>query len=372
MKKGLSILAISLLLVLMIGIAYFQQERISFSPSVAADCSQIEITNAWGNIFKENPQNIIIHTKEIESSCVGYVAYKLVGNHFYILSGSKTSFFSDIRIASASHAIINIHRVEEFEEYLQNYDPSDSEITVPLDFIAERSVADENEAKSIFSFYFKQEVEKLERKTHIIEGTEATAYIYTNGKGSTKVSEAQAIAILEDIAYEQTSSASLSIPFDICIIKIPALSFFCEEEVAPKKYSSSGGSCKEEWNCSGWGECRNGIRLQECRDENFCGSVNEKPAEIEFCGQEERCIPVWDCTDWAPSNCENTNIQERTCTDINNCGTQLNQPSQERFCESPQPPQKSTMSWGAIFAATIIILLILIIVFLVIKKQVKQ
>ncbi len=45
-------------------------------------------------------------------------------------------------------------------------------------------------------------------------------------------------------------------------------------------------SCTEEWTCSDWSACINGIRTRTCTDANNCGTTNNKPNEEESCSTE--------------------------------------------------------------------------------------
>ena len=41
--------------------------------------------------------------------------------------------------------------------------------------------------------------------------------------------------------------------------------------------------CREEWNCSEWSECVDGQQTRTCVDLNQCGTVENKPEEVQEC-----------------------------------------------------------------------------------------
>ena len=45
-------------------------------------------------------------------------------------------------------------------------------------------------------------------------------------------------------------------------------------------------SCKEEWSCTQWSECTDGIQMRECVDKNFCESNDNKPEETRECVEQ--------------------------------------------------------------------------------------
>jgi hypothetical protein len=55
--------------------------------------------------------------------------------------------------------------------------------------------------------------------------------------------------------------------------------------------------CTEEWGCSEWSECNDGLQTRECIDNNDCGTENRKPLETLECSvpqttvSEETIIP---------------------------------------------------------------------------------
>lgn len=48
-------------------------------------------------------------------------------------------------------------------------------------------------------------------------------------------------------------------------------------------YNLTIRKCTENWKCSVWSKCVNGIKTRTCRDANNCGTVKYKPAESQKC-----------------------------------------------------------------------------------------
>jgi hypothetical protein len=100
--------------------------------------------------------------------------------------------------------------------------------------------------------------------------------------------------------------------------------------------------CEEDWTCSYWSSCTDGIKTFICDDCNNCGTYELMP---ENCGNTQSCsnggpsttgsssgwtcTEEWECSEW--SECINQN-QKRTCTESNNCGTTNLKPSTSRNC----------------------------------------
>jgi len=45
-------------------------------------------------------------------------------------------------------------------------------------------------------------------------------------------------------------------------------------------------NCEEDWKCSGWEECKEGVRKRVCIDRNDCDEQDDKPNETENCEVE--------------------------------------------------------------------------------------
>jgi len=52
--------------------------------------------------------------------------------------------------------------------------------------------------------------------------------------------------------------------------------------------------CIEDWQCTSWSDCKDGVKTRTCVDNNHCGSENFKPPEEQFCGSQEQEIPWWE------------------------------------------------------------------------------
>jgi len=141
----------------------------------------------------------------------------------------------------------------------------------------------------------------------------------------------------------------------------------------PSGGGGGGGTfitCKENWTCTDWSGCVNGLQTRTCTDLNKCNTIKNKPNETQSCvvqTPQTPCIEDWSCADW--SDCIN-NQQTRTCTDLKNCGTTVDKPIESRDCIVTTPPAitglflgLTTMDWATAIAAGIIIAIILIVLF---------
>lgn len=90
-----------------------------------------------------------------------------------------------------------------------------------------------------------------------------------------------------------------------------------------------GEKCIEDWDCSGWSECENGVQVRVCTDDNECGTFENQPSESRSC--QVTCSEDWECSVW--SDCVDE-VQTRTCTDRNGCGTVINKPLTSQSCIS--------------------------------------
>ena len=88
-------------------------------------------------------------------------------------------------------------------------------------------------------------------------------------------------------------------------------------------------TCTENWYCSEWSDCVNGQQTNSCNDLNNCGTIADKPAEEQSCGNMEPCTEDWYCSEW--SDCVNGQ-QTKICTDLSSCGTIINEPAVEQSC----------------------------------------
>lgn len=56
------------------------------------------------------------------------------------------------------------------------------------------------------------------------------------------------------------------------------------------------------------------------------------------------CVENWDCSDWSVCS---EGLQTRSCTDLNSCGTEFNKPAEGQSCTVPTAPAPSSPSSGA-------------------------
>ncbi|QQG38910.1 MAG: hypothetical protein HYS32_00385 [Candidatus Woesearchaeota archaeon] len=115
----------------------------------------------------------------------------------------------------------------------------------------------------------------------------------------------------------------------------------CDSEIASSERgvccSNRCEICQENWICTSWSECVNGVQTRNCVDNNFCDTGKNKPAEQRSCADSVSssspvnltCNAVWVCSDWG--NCLN-GFQTRSCSDVNNCGTNEGKPLTSKSC----------------------------------------
>lgn len=60
----------------------------------------------------------------------------------------------------------------------------------------------------------------------------------------------------------------------------------CESNYDDSEYDLSEEKCNEDWTCSSWSECIDGIQIRECADWNECGTKDWKPKLSQECMQE--------------------------------------------------------------------------------------
>ena len=119
--------------------------------------------------------------------------------------------------------------------------------------------------------------------------------------------------------------------------------------------------CSENWQCSQWSDCVNGVRTRTCTDLNNCSTTYE----LNDTWQDPACAALpactasdWSCTDWQPVICPKEGYQTRTCDLIGNCDTTTGYiPEETRECT---PEEKPSLGWliyvliGIIVVAAII------------------
>ncbi len=78
-----------------------------------------------------------------------------------------------------------------------------------------------------------------------------------------------------------------------------------------------GGRCVENWQCTEWSACIDGVQTRECNDLESCGGVTDKPIEIRDCVQGF-CIdgtPYGSCSINQPKYCEDGGVLENRCSE---------------------------------------------------------
>ncbi|MDZ4256372.1 MAG: penicillin acylase family protein, partial [archaeon] len=59
--------------------------------------------------------------------------------------------------------------------------------------------------------------------------------------------------------------------------------FFAQPPIPPPP------ECEEDWECSGWSACVNGIQTRVCIDQNACGTIDDKPPVQQSCVSPPVC-----------------------------------------------------------------------------------
>lgn len=124
-----------------------------------------------------------------------------------------------------------------------------------------------------------------------------------------------------------------------------------------------GGVCTPSWQCTAWSECLDGEQSRVCTDQNSCGTEEGKPSEEQVCtppgtGILQECHEEWSCSDW--SECLE-GVHNRTCVDMNSCGTEEEKPPETGTCEMSAFPEFMTFFIYAIIGVAIIIFSMLIL-----------
>ena len=81
----------------------------------------------------------------------------------------------------------------------------------------------------------------------------------------------------------------------VCLVFV----FFVSVFLAGFSFAQSSGNCVENWVCSGWSVCTDGVQGRICSDENQCGTFVDKPVEVR------QCYNALVCGDSACSSSEN-------------------------------------------------------------------
>ncbi|MBD3319215.1 hypothetical protein GF342_04875 [Candidatus Woesearchaeota archaeon] len=91
---------------------------------------------------------------------------------------------------------------------------------------------------------------------------------------------------------------------------------------APSSSGGGGGGgssrtrpeCVEQWACSNYESCENGVQSRTCEDLAGCGTSVSKPSTSRSC--QSTCMPQWHCSEW--SDCD-AGLSQRNCTDLARC-----------------------------------------------------
>ncbi len=100
-------------------------------------------------------------------------------------------------------------------------------------------------------------------------------------------------------------------------------------------------ACEEDWSCTDWGVCASGIQNRTCTEANSCGTVTQKPKDVQEC--EEVVVPA--CAEQSGTLC----AASQTCN-----GTMVNASEGSNCCVgSCITPSATTSSCGTDFACLI-------------------
>jgi hypothetical protein len=157
-----------------------------------------------------------------------------------------------------------------------------------------------------------------------------------------------------------------------------------------------GGGCLLKWNCTEWSECASeGTQTRTCKNIGTCANTfnvpkltqnctYSGPAEVTTGGEEtgNACTENWDCTEW--SSCAD-GMQTRICTDYNECGTQGNMPAVSQECAAEAPEETgpaglaavtgnaiSNLRQNPILGVGLLLLLVLLILALVFRRRKQE
>lgn len=88
--------------------------------------------------------------------------------------------------------------------------------------------------------------------------------------------------------------------------------------------------CVENWSCNAWSQCGNNSQSRICTDLNTCGTIVNKPNNLQGC--TDTCTPNWVCNTW--STCSSS-AKTRSCVDSNNCNIATGKPVETSECTNP-------------------------------------
>lgn len=97
-------------------------------------------------------------------------------------------------------------------------------------------------------------------------------------------------------ATHKTGEATATVEFNLTVT--PEAAAAPSPAAAGGKGVSAGGgvpACKESWSCTGWGECSaSEYQTRSCLDNLFCGTIKDKPSEIQRCNYITRPANCFD------------------------------------------------------------------------------
>ncbi|MFC1742079.1 hypothetical protein ACFL3V_06085 [Nanoarchaeota archaeon] len=108
--------------------------------------------------------------------------------------------------------------------------------------------------------------------------------------------------------------------------------------------SSFSGFAIQQGPYCGDNSCNGVETCSDCQAD--CGSCSSGAGTGGTTGQDQICLPRWECTNW--TECRSYNQKLRTCTDKNDCGLPVNKPDESMYCnyippgvlKEPEPTQK--------------------------------
>jgi uncharacterized protein (DUF983 family) len=146
--------------------------------------------------------------------------------------------------------------------------------------------------------------------------------------------------------------------------------------------ASVTGTCTENWDCTAWGSCSEGISTRSCYDLNSCGTANEVPAETALCSnvlpycydgiinQDESDV---DCGGKICDACE----LGKSCFRDDDCafGICINNVCAYEQVTTPAPVifiSSLSLSTVLLWATAIILVIAIIIVLIALMKKLKR
>jgi hypothetical protein len=119
-----------------------------------------------------------------------------------------------------------------------------------------------------------------------------------------------------------------------------------DEPTNTRRSSSGGSTsrdddedCDPDWYTTSWSICLNGQQIREVMDLNHCEELFEEPDRVQTCVEQEtsqqkisfqqgNCVENWKCSSWSVCT---EGVEERLCEDLNKCGTTA-KPNLEQQC----------------------------------------